>query len=186
MTIRYPWAVYICVGLLTLSSCEKPNKLANNPSPGFDNTSIKAMQTNYNMAVQTGIRGHSYPGQFNELFPDAVNGISYFTGVIGTPKWYSKAGLYRRYVLRMFVDIELDTNRTTIISNGLPSGDLCELTSITVRTNGSLGIGINQVAKLTSENWIRLFESHGDFRVLGITLETNKPVEGFDAAWKRF
>ncbi len=44
----------------------------------------------------------------------------------------------------------------------------------------------DQVAKLTSGDWKSLFEAHGDFHVLGITLETNKPVEGFDEAWKRF
>ena len=186
MQTRYPLTVFICAGLLSLLSCNGTNKPASNLPPGFDEASIRAAQQKYNAAIQSGIHGISYPGQFNRLFPGASNGISYYTGVVGKPKWYSKIGLNRRYVLRLFVDIELDGARTNIVSTGPPSGDLCELTSITPHPSGAMSIAAGKGWKLTSDDWKRLFEAHGDFGVLGITLETNKPVEGFDAAWWKF
>lgn len=153
----------------------------------FDQASVKAAVNNYNLAIQSGVRGPSYPGQFNTLFPNAVNGISYYTGAIGQPKWYSKTGLYGRYVMRMFGEIKLDQARTNIVSMEPPSFDMYELTNITVNPkNGSPQMYGQEKLKFSLETWQRLVAAKGDFRALGISVETNKPVEGFEKAWQRF
>jgi hypothetical protein len=179
--IRYPWTILVCGGFLAFASCEKADR-----STQLNATTTKTNMSDYDLAIQSGVQGHSYPGEFNQLFQNAVNGISYYGGVVGAPKWYSKAGLYRRYVLKMQLDIKLDSARTKIISTGPASLYLYEFTNITFRPDGAPKIEGRQLATLSSDDWRRLFEAHGDFQTLGITLETNKPVEHFETAWDRF
>jgi hypothetical protein len=167
--------------MLTFISCKKADLPAQ-----FNETSIKATMSSFDAAIQSGVRGHFCPGEFNRLFPDAFNTISYYNGLAGKPNWYSKAGLHRRYVLKMEVEIELDSARTDIRSTGLPRLYLYEFTNISFRSNGAPRIQGQQLATLSSDDWRRLVDAHGDFRGLGITLETNKPVEGFEEAWTKF
>src|SRR5712692_11939572 len=99
--------------------------------------SIAVLKTNYESAVQSGLRDLAPPREFNQLFPTAKNGISYFTGSYGPPTWRSEVGLHGRYVLKMGAGIKLNTARNKIISIKRTDYDLWEFRKITVRTNGS-------------------------------------------------
>jgi hypothetical protein len=180
MKIRLQWNVFVCGAALALVSCNKADRSTQL------NETTKTNMSDYDFAIQSGVHGDSYPGEFNQLFPNAVNGISYYTGVVGNPQWNSKAHLFRRYVLKMQLNITLDSTRTKIVSTGPPSLYLYEFTAITFRSNGTPKIQGRQLATLSSDNWRRLFAAHGDFQTLGITIETNKPVENFEATWERF
>jgi hypothetical protein len=181
MKIRLLSSVLAFTGIVLLVGCQR----AHTPAQ-FDEAAIKTMTNNYNIAVQSAVHGHSYPAQFNNLFPNAVNGISYYTGEIGRPKWYSKAGLYGRYVLRMYCEIELDEARTNIVSMGSPDFDMCELTNITLNPSGSAKMQPHATAKFSLNTWQHLIDAKGDFHALGIELETNKAVEHFEEVWRKF
>ncbi len=161
-------------------SCDKTDRSTQS------NETTRANLSDYDLVIQSGVHGDSYPGEFNRVFPNAVNGISYFTGVVGDPQWNSKASLYRRYVLKMQLNIKLDSTRTKIISTGPPILYLYEFTDITFRSNGTPKIQGRQLATLSPDDWRRVFEAHGDFQALGITIETNKPVENFEQHVKKF
>jgi len=168
----------ICVALLVLVGCDK----------AVDETSIKRTTKNYEVAIESGVRGQSYPRDFNRLFPGAMNIISYYTGEVGHPRWGSKAGLFGRYVLLMVAPIELDNARTNITSMGQPEFSLIELSKITPNKDPTRqpSVQTKGVARFSADSWHRLVEAKGDFGPLGIALETNKPVEGFEAVWPKF
>src|SRR3954470_1349241 len=86
----------------------------------YESQADKGMKA-YEAALSSGIHGNSYPGQFNRLYPDAVNFISYYSGEIGKPVWSSKTGLYQRYLLTLQVPIRLNSDRTKIISADKPT-----------------------------------------------------------------
>jgi hypothetical protein len=138
----------------------------------------------YDAAIQSGVRGTSYPGQFNRLFPGANNVISYYTGIIGPSTWTSSIGLYGRYVLSLHLSIEFDDSRTKIVSYGPPTFVLDEYPKIDMKPNENPYIHINRITTFSEDSWARLVDAKGDFRVLGLTLETNNPVEGFEANWR--
>jgi hypothetical protein len=168
-------------GIALLTACNRSSD-----SMSFSEAYMKAQKNNYDMAIQSGLQGNSIPGQFNRLFPNAVNGISYYTGEIGSSKWYSKTGLYGRYVVRMFCEIKLDKARTNIISMGPPGFDMGELTKITLNPNGSTSIQTRPVAPISLDTWQRLVDAKGNFQAVGIILKTNQPVENFEAVWRKF
>jgi hypothetical protein len=147
-----------------------------------------SMTRNREMAIQSGVRDWPYPREFNRMFPHAINGISYYTGGIGESKWYSKIGLYGRYVLIMAVPIKLDDARTNIVFMGNPEIiSLGEVLGSKLNANGSRSYSVNRIALLSSNDWRRLTEANGNFDVLNIKIETNKPpVEGFNEAWPSF
>jgi hypothetical protein len=149
---------------------------------------VDVITRNKEMAIQSGVRDWPYPREFNRMFSHAINGISYYTGGIGESKWYSKIGLYGRYVLTMAVPIKLDDARTNIVFMGNPEIiSLTEVLSSRLNANGSRSYSVNRVATLSPDDWHRLTEANGDFNVLNIKIETNKPpVEGFDDAWPKF
>lgn len=153
-----------------------------NVSPQFQT----GISENYEKAIQSGVQGPSYPEQFNKLYPGTQNIISYYTGKAGPPSWTSSIGLYGRYVLKVHLSIQLDKERTNILSYGVPTFYLYELPKITLRTNASPYIQLNQITTFSTETWSRLLEAKGDLQISGFNLETNKPVQGFDANWRTF
>src|ERR1700749_2782651 len=94
---------------------------------------------NYDQAVRSGVSEVSYSKEFNQLFTNAINGISYYSGESGQPRWYSKAGLYGRYVIRMYAPIKLDAPRTRIISMDAPAFDIYEIRKIQPAPSGAVG-----------------------------------------------
>jgi hypothetical protein len=162
-------------------------------SPMTAQDATRAMER-YNAAITSGTHGEAYPGQFNQLYPNCVNFISYYSGQIGTPSWTSTAGLYQRYLLTMQVPIRLNAARTKVVAADNPKFYLDEFLSVTpgkvtvtFGANGQISTsGRNRIATFEAGQWSRLFKSRGDFGALGITLETNKPVQGFETSWRKF
>jgi hypothetical protein len=138
----------------------------------------------YDAAIQSGVSGQSYPGQFNKLFPGAKNTISYYTGVVGPSSWTSSIGLHGRYVFAMNLSIAFDKTRTKIVSYGSPTFYLYEIPKIDQKPNENPYLHVNQMTTFSGDSWDRLVKAKGALSILGITLKTNKPVEGFEAYWR--
>jgi hypothetical protein len=60
------------------------------------------------------------------------------------------------------------------------------LPEITIQPNSNPYIHVNQLTTFSSETWSNLLEAKGDLAILGLKIETNKPVRGFDENWRRF
>jgi hypothetical protein len=178
MIIRIASTPLLLAGLLLLFGCKRSVESLNTPL-------IKTMN-NYDLAIQSGVRGSMYPREFNRLFPNAINVISYYTGEIGPPTWTSSIGLYNRYVFKLRLSIELDSARTNIISTGPPTFYLYEIPKIDVRPNAEPYIHLQQLGEFSADAWRRLVEANGDFSALGVVLQTNNPVQDFEDNWRRF
>jgi hypothetical protein len=127
---------------------------------------------NHDLAIKSGIDGESYPGEFNRE--------------LGPTSWVSTVGLYGRYVLRMQVPIELNHKRDKIVSVGTPKFYLYEFTNIAPRGNDAYSIETRQMDTFSADKWHRLVAAKGDFGALGMLLETNKPLGGFESAFRTF
>ena len=178
MNFRQLSATLVLAGIFLLVGCDQP----------LNQASLNKAKSSYDLAVQSGVLGQPYPREFNAMFPNAMNGISYYTGLAGPSKWGSKASFHSRYVIKMEAAVEFDSARTNIVSMSVPTFYLYELPKIVPSKDGlhQPSIQINQLATFSGDSWHRLVNAKGDFGVLGLTLETNKPVEGFDGAWKGF
>ena len=149
---------------------------------------VGRLKADYQAALNDATNSIPYAVEFARLFPGAMNGISYYTGAVGDPRWFSKIGLHGRYLLRIILPIKLSADRRSIVSMGDPLIiDLTELSTPILNANGTRTFSVRRVAQLSPEDWKRLTAANGDFTALGIRLETNgPPVEGFDEAWGKF
>ncbi len=169
----------LTLALLVLVSCKKTTE-------PVDKASSETTVDGYDLAIQSGVRGSLYPREFNRFFPNAINVISYYTGEVGQPAWTSAIGLHNRYVFKLHLTIELDSARTNIVSTGPPAFYLYEFTKIDFRTNAEPYIHLKQLGEFSADAWRRFVEANCDFSALGIALETNNPVQGFEDTWRRF
>jgi len=154
----------------------------------FSQKTVDRLQKNYDLTIRSGIRDWPYPRDFNRMFAGTFNSISYYTGVVGDPRWNSNIGLYGKYRLRVILPIKLNDARTSIVSMGAPVDiSLDEFGSPILNGNGRRAYPMKRIASLSTNDWTRLVGANGNFGVLNIKLETNgPPVEGFEDIWPRF
>lgn len=167
-----------CLTILAAFGCNQSTQRSSGASEG-------KRTSDYDLAIQSGIRGQSCLGQFNRLFPGSVNIISYHDGVIGPTSWTSSIGLHGRYVFKMHVPIDIK-NRTNAVPSGAPTFYLYEFAQITFESNGQTSIQIRDQKKFSNEIWAQIVAANGDFNSLGWSLKTNNAVDGFESAWRRF
>jgi len=141
---------------------------------------VEGLDKNYDLALAHGRESVPVVKEFNRLFTQASNWISYYTGEYGNPEWNSKVGLHDRYILTMQFKIEFDDTRTRIINFEEPRFDLVEVETISYQPDGTYKItyGTQQV-RFDITEWKRLVESNGDFSGIGAALEKDKPVPKF-------
>jgi hypothetical protein len=104
----------------------------------------------YAAAVRNGRAELGPAREFEELFPQARHGISYYTGEMGPPTWGSEVGLFGRYVLSLRVKITFDWTRRHIRSRGEPQFQLVEVTRVTEGTGGQHIIDYEAAKRRTS------------------------------------
>lgn len=137
-------------------------------------------QRNLAEAVSNGVVEIDVARNFETLFPDAEHFISHYTETKGDPTWNSKVGLHGRYVLTVKFQIGFDESRTHPVRNGDPIFYLLELAN--VRENGYECT--DRQIEFGLQEWNRLLESSGDFNVIGYPMLKDKPLVGFDEAWR--
>ena len=119
--------------------------------------------------------------QFERLHPGASHFVSYLTGTHGTPTWNSVAGLYGRYELTMQVPVRLNAMRNGVASYGQPVFALAEVRSVTPGAAGALDVTHGGVdATFGPAEWQKVVDRGGDFGALGLSLQMNQPVPGFN------
>lgn len=138
------------------------------------------------MAIQSG-RMVGWVKNFERLFPDFDHSIMYFTSEFGKPRWVSKVGLHRRYVLTAEMEVEFNEDRTRIVKHSEPKFHVIEVAKITEVPNTGQVLVENGVteAEFAIDEWEKLVKKGGDFGILGIKLIKDKPVPLFDKHWKK-
>jgi hypothetical protein len=173
--------VHLCiVGDVLLTGCTGPGSAG-----PIDANEVHRETSNYEKAIQSGVQSSFYPGQFNKLFPQCSNRISYYTSRGGAKTWYSKVGLHGRYFLKLMVPVELADSSTKVVNVGQPEFQFFRSKSIDILPDGrfSIAADTNQYLRFGPEAWEKLVAAKGDLNVLGIQVETNAPLKNFDAAW---
>jgi hypothetical protein len=108
--------------------------------------------------------------------------------------WRLSAGLHRRYLLVMEIDIvfaRIEPDTGNVLSPGShqePTFSLWEVNSISAPMvlfqQRCARASRQKVKAFGIDDWKHLIQSEGDFRVLGIELEENDPVADFELAFR--
>jgi hypothetical protein len=137
-------------------------------------------QSNMAVAVSNGVAEIDIAKDFEALFPDSEHFITYYTGTKGDPIWNSKVGLHGRYVLTVRFRIGFDESRTHPVREQDPVFHLVELANISKNGYGYT----DRHFEFGLKEWNLLMESSGDFNVIGYPMKKDKPLDGFDTAWR--
>lgn len=122
--------------------------------------------------------------EFQQIFPQGVHTITYFTGEIGDPNWNAKVGLYGRYVLTMKIPLTLSPIWRHIVSHGEPAFYLTEVDHIEQHGLSVVTYYGRLQLSFRTDEWKRVVNSNGDIRVLHSEIRVDQPVDGFVKAWR--
>jgi hypothetical protein len=121
--------------------------------------------------------------QMEELFGPSSRFISFEGNQ--EPIWNTQLFLYGRYELCMQVPLKVvsATNGNVV---GNPEFFLDEIDRIGVPAGASAGLDVKIIHqwRFTQKKWDILYHAKGDFRTIGINLNTNAPVENIEALIK--
>ena len=145
--------------------------------------SEKQQLSDYVKTVQSGFIVLPWPAQMEAMFGDADHFITHY-GFSSEPKtWNSEVCFGGRYILTMQVEVTVNYRKNKVDEiNSTPSFSLRELEVIRPGINAGEGSGasIANQWKFGQDEWKKLVESHGHWRVLNIPVNTNNPLPNFD------
>lgn len=127
--------------------------------------------------------------QMEELFGDADHFISHF-GFSGekTNTWSTQVFFDGRYKLTMQVEIVIDYAKNTFVVSDDYKFYLIEVKQLTEHDGKVNGAKLGENYRFSAEDWAKVYESEGDFSVIGIQLRTDDPLPRFDEyvqGWRR-
>jgi hypothetical protein len=109
-------------------------------------------------------------------------------------RWCLSAGLYKRYLLIMKIDIvyaKINPETEEIISPGSHEEPVFSLREVifveaplTLFGPRCASAYDEEVKTLTADEWKKLVKADGDFGVLGIELKKNEPIPNFELAFR--
>jgi hypothetical protein len=99
-----------------------------------------------------------------------------------TNQWNTTAYFGGRYRLHMTVDVEIDYANNTVNPLGQPEFRLYEYSRIYDASEGRkiYGGSIGKQIEFTIEDWQKVFENHGDFTIIGVTVLRDQPLKDFE------
>jgi hypothetical protein len=105
-------------------------------------------------------------------------------------QWNTNAYFGGRYQIHMTVDVEIDYSNFTVRQLGEPEFRLYEYSKIydPYGDKEVYGGTVGRQIEFSVEDWQKVFESKGDFSVIGVALLQNVPLKDFDrfvAGWRR-
>jgi len=133
----------------------------------------------YIETLQSGIETLGWPREMEVLFGDADHSITHY-GFSSEPRqWNSDVYIYGRYTLALTVEVNVDYKHNKIAgAASSPKFYLCRVSEI---VEGGKGANFAGQWILDEAKWRQLVQAGGDFSAIGIPIETNNPVGGFDA-----
>ena len=147
----------------------------------------------YKSTVRDGIKTVPHVQEIKRIFSNAPT--DYFITNYGFDKdkpkqWNTVVYFGGRYTFTYQVDVVVDykNNRVGKVV-GKPQFYLEEVVKVLDASSDSVGADYKHPGDtLDEDKWNKLVAAHGNFSVIGITLNTNAPVQGFDEyvhAWRK-
>lgn len=133
----------------------------------------------YVETMQSGIATLTWPREMEKLFGDADHFITHYGFSSGSKRWTSKVYIYGRYELALSVEVAIDYRHNRIA--GAASSPVFYLWRVSEIVNDGKGANFAGQWIFHEDKWKQLVQTGGDFSAIGITVETNNPVGGFDA-----
>ena len=139
----------------------------------------------YVKTVKSGIKIIPHVDQITALFTNAPidHLITEFGFDIKKPVvWNTIVYFDGRYVLTYQVDVRVDYKDDTVVGiTSKPKFYLWEVTDVFDKTTDHVGAKYSRGGGEFGETeWNKVFAAKGDFSVIGIAINTNSPVPGFD------
>jgi hypothetical protein len=136
--------------------------------------------SNYKKAVKSGFKQIPEAMQLETLFGDADHFISY-SGSSLPRDWNSEVSFDGRYTLTMQVEVKTNdalSEITEVVDK--PKFVLVEASKVILHSNGTTEVNYSGDWKFGLDDWKKVFETKGDFSVIGIKLKQNQPVKDFE------
>ena len=168
------WMVIFVLCFMFVGACRN--------SHFMNSSDIKKEDEAYNACLQAGLKNIEIVKEFHEIYPTTFDYISYFSGTNAPQVWNSEVGLYQHYILMLQLNVKIDRSTLTIETLGQPVFFLDEITNVTENSGGSYKIQNGQSHSFSQAEWSKIYRVHGNLSVIGINLETNRPVTDFDKA----
>lgn len=141
---------------------------------------------NYNRAIQSGLDTIPEARQIEEVLGEAHHSISYHGSRSVGNDWNTEVYLYGRYELLMQVPVRMGYQFDEVLEvAGEPQFYLLEVQSIEYygndrRPGASYAQGDEWPYPFGAEEWAKVYAADGDFSVIGIELNKEAPVDGFE------
>jgi hypothetical protein len=130
----------------------------------------------YQKFAAEGVSKIEVASQFEEIFGPSSHYITPEGNL--NPEWNSRLFLYGRYEFLMRVPVKIISAKDGTVA-GQPVFYLSEISEVTTNNNIEPHFGTGWF--FSQKKWEILYKAKGDFRVIGIELRTNAPVENIDA-----
>jgi hypothetical protein len=124
------------------------------------------------------------PRQIDKLFSPAFHHCANYEAP-DTVDFISKAYVAQRYQLDMWVRIRIDRRTGRCIEMvEEPTIRLSEITQVSKDGRGTSYGGLHK--QFGSDEWQKVFDAGGDFSVIGLELDLDNPVAGFEKLIARY
>ena len=142
--------------------------------------SARQQAKNWFAALDAARPSAPYVSEFVRLFPGTQVRYRYFTST-GEPGFDLSADLHERYELILQLPVIFDASGKKVVGYGEPNFYLREVTQVERAANGNAveSYSPSGGGHFGRSEWQKIVESGGDFGVIGYTIVTNRPVDGF-------
>jgi hypothetical protein len=137
--------------------------------------------SDYIQTVKSGLDTLPWPKEMEALFGEGDHFVTHYGFSPGPKKWNTEIFFGGRYTLTLQVDVDIDYKGHTIRSNVAPAKFyLWEVGALIRGARGVEGADIAGQWIFDEAKWKRLVQAKGDWSAIGIPVNTNSPIEGFD------
>jgi hypothetical protein len=146
----------------------------------------KAMELNWQkqeeLMLVNGLRTIPYLRDFNRTFTNCFEHRWYSHEPTIPHRWKWQAPLYGRYALGMLVPFRIDATLTNVVSHDPPEFHFMEYYESHERDRSPNHY--REIRTFGAPEWKRFLDAGGDLSAIGIKIETNSPVPGFERRWR--
>ena len=147
---------------------------------------ITCAAISYDKTVEEGLKNNKYIQEFNGLYPNSYNHISYFTGNEKLPPlWNSETIIYERYRLTMQMSIRHNMGGTITKSED-PKYYLTEIIDVEIMKDGRISYEEKGITHFSKKEWLNLFKNKGNYSNMGLELKKNQPIKSIKLLKKRY
>jgi hypothetical protein len=131
--------------------------------------------------MKSGLNTLPWPKEMEALFGEGDHFVTDYGSSSGAKEWHTQVFFGGRYKLSLQVNVDIDYRSHTIKGNvSQPKFSLLEVGSLIRGAKGVRGADIAGQWILDEAKWKTLVKANGDWSAIGIPVNTNSPIPGFD------